>query len=97
MLAQPCRVPVPTRPDGPFGVVEPAVGKSKADRRYFACAGLRKFGSHAAFYSTGYWLDAKTNLVSAGRVHGVGGARHGDFKAAAEPRCDVGETYDIVN
>lgn len=97
MLSRPYRFPVQVKPNSPFVVADPVVGKSKAVRRYFACAGLRKFGSHAAFYSTGYWLDAKTNLVSAGRVHGVGGARDGDFKAAAEPRCDVGETYDIVN
>ncbi|MCZ7594714.1 MAG: hypothetical protein M5U16_07185 [Hyphomicrobium sp.] len=78
--------------------IDPPVGRSKADGRYFACALLRKFGNPPAFYSTAYWLDAKTKLVTAGSVTEVDAAREGESKAAAEPRCDVGGiAFDIVD
>ena len=72
------------------------VGKSKADGRYFACAEFRKFGSEAANYSTTYWLDPKTKLVTAGSV--TQWTQHRRRKAAAEPRCDIGGiAFDIVD
>lgn len=78
--------------------IDPPVGRSKAGGRYFACALLRKFGNPAAFYSTAYWLDAKTKLVTAGSVKEVDAASGGESKAAAEPRCDVeGIAFDVVD
>jgi hypothetical protein len=78
--------------------IEQPVGRSKADGRYFTCVLLRKFGNQPVFYSTAYWLDAKTKLVTAGSVKELDVARIGDGKAAAEPRCDVGEVaFDIVD
>jgi len=75
-------------------VLQP-VGTSKADARYFACVDFRKLGSEPAFYSTVYWLDPKTKLVTAGRVTQ---ARIGGSKAATEPRCDIGGIrFDIVD
>lgn len=75
-------------------VLQP-VGTSKADARYFACAEFRKLGSEPAFYSTVYWMDPKTKLVTAGRV---ANARTGESKAAAEPHCDIGGiAFDIVD
>ena len=75
-------------------VLQP-VGTSKTDARYFACADFRKLGSEPAFYSTVYWLDPKTKLVTAGRVTP---ARNGGSSAATEPHCDVGgATFDIVD
>jgi len=78
--------------------LEQPVGRSKADGRYFACALLRKFGSEPAFYTTAYWLDDKTKLVTAGKVAQTEVANTGDRKAASEPRCDVeGAAFDIVD
>ncbi len=75
-------------------VLQP-VGTSKADARYFACVDFRKLGSEPAFYSTVYWLDPKTKLVTAGRVTNV---RTGGSKAATEPHCDIGGiAFDIVD
>lgn len=75
-------------------VLQP-VGTSKADARYFACVDFRKLGSEPAFYSTVYWLDPKTKLVTAGRVTN---ARTGASKAATEPHCDIGGiAFDIVD
>jgi hypothetical protein len=75
-------------------VLQP-VGTSKTDARYFACADFRKLGSEPAFYSTVYWLDPKTKLVTAGRVTP---ARTGGSKAATEPHCDIGGiAFDIVD
>ena len=75
-------------------VLQP-VGTSKTDARYFACADFRKLGSEPAFYSTAYWLDPKTKLVTAGRVTQ---ARADGSKAATEPRCDIGGiAFDIVD
>jgi hypothetical protein len=75
-------------------VLQP-VGMSKVDGRYFACVDFRKLGSEPAFYSTVYWLDPKTKLVTAGRVTD---ARTGTSKAATEPRCDIGAiAFDIVD
>lgn len=75
-------------------VLQP-VGTSKADARYFACVDFRKLGSEPAFYSTVYWLDPKTKLVTAGRVTN---ARTGGSKAATEPHCDIGGiAFDIVD
>jgi hypothetical protein len=75
-------------------VLQP-VGTSKADARYFACVDFRKLGSEPAFYSTVYWLDPKTKLVTAGRVTQ---ARIGGSKAATEPHCDIGGiAFDIVD
>jgi len=78
--------------------IEQPVGRSKADDRYFACGVLRKFGTEAAFYSTAYWLDAKTKLVTAGSAKRLEEPLTGGNKAASEPRCDVGGiTFDIVD
>jgi len=78
-------------------VVEP-VGKSKGDGRYFACVLFRKFGTNPAFYSTAYWLDGKTKLVTAGSVKRSEEPLIGGDKAAEEPRCDFGEaTFEIVD
>ena len=78
--------------------IEQPVGRSKTDDRYFACGVLRKFGTEAAFYSTAYWLDAKTKLVTAGSVRRLEETQTGGSKAAAEPRCDVGGVpFDIVD
>ena len=75
-------------------VLQP-VGTSKTDARYFACVDFRKLGSEPAFYSTVYWLDPKTKLVTAGRV---AQARTGGSKAATEPHCDIGGiAFDIVD
>jgi len=81
---------------GPCGLL--VVGRSKADCRYFACTPFRKFGSEGGFYSTPYWLDAKRKLVTAGSVAPIDRLHGGEDKAAAEPRCDVGNVaYDIVD
>jgi hypothetical protein len=78
--------------------IEQPVGRSKTDDRYFACGVLRKFGTEAAFYSTAYWLDAKTKLVTAGSAKRLEEPLTGGNKAASEPRCDVGgANYDIVD
>lgn len=78
--------------------VEQPVGRSKTDGRYFACALLRKFGTEPAFYSTAYWLDGKTNLVTAGSVTEIDADQSGGAKAATEPRCDVGGVaFDVVD
>jgi hypothetical protein len=78
--------------------IEQPVGRSKTDNRYFACGVLRKFGRGAAFYSTAYWLDAKTKLVTAGSAKRLEEPLTGGSKAASEPRCDVGGiTFDIVD
>jgi hypothetical protein len=78
--------------------VEQPVGRSKSDDRYFACVLLRKFGTEPAFYSTAYWLDANTKLVTAGSVKRVEEPLTGGSKAAAEPHCDVeGATFDVVD
>jgi hypothetical protein len=56
------------------------------------------FGSDPVFYSTAYWLDGKTKLVTAGSVKRVSDPLTGGNKAAAEPHCDVGSTtFDIVD
>lgn len=74
------------------------VGRSKADGRYFACAEFRKLGTEPAFYSTAYWLDPKTKLVTAGSVTASTNAPAGGSKAATEPHCDIGGiTFDIVD
>lgn len=81
-----------------FVDVEQPVGRSKTDGRYFACALLRKFGSEAGFYSTTYWLDGKTNLVTAGTATAVDADHTGGTKAATEPRCDVGGiAFDVID
>ncbi len=81
-----------------FVDIEQPVGRSKTDGRYFACVLLRKFGSQPVFYSTTYWLDAKTKLVTAERAEKIDVARLGAHKAAAEPHCDVGGiAFDIVD
>lgn len=78
--------------------VEQPVGRSKADGRYFACVLLRKFGTEPAFYSTAYWLDGKTKLVTAGSAAPIDADRNRGEKAATEPRCDVGgAAFDIVD
>jgi hypothetical protein len=74
------------------------VGRSKADGRYFACAEFRKLGTEPAFYSTAYWLDPKSKLVTAGSVTASTNASAGGSKAATEPHCDIGGiTFDIVD
>jgi hypothetical protein len=81
-----------------FVDVEQPVGKAKADGRYFACGLLRKFGTEPTFYSTVYWLDAKTKLVTAGSAKRLEEPLTGGSKAAAEPRCDVGGIpFDVVD
>ena len=77
--------------------IEQPVGRSKTDGRYFACAELRKFGTDAGFYSTAYWFDAKTKLVTASSVKQLD-ASEAKSKAATEPRCDVGGiAFDIID
>jgi hypothetical protein len=81
-----------------FVDVEQPVGKAKADDRYFACGLLRKFGTEPTFYSTVYWLDAKTKLVTAGSAKRLEEPLTGGSKAAAEPRCDVGGIpFDVID
>ena len=70
--------------------IEQPVGKAKTDGRYFACGVLRKFGTAPTFYSTAYWLDAKTKRVTAGSAKRLEEPLTGGSKAASEPRCDVG-------
>lgn len=78
--------------------IEQPVGRSKADGRYFACALLRKFGTEPVFYSTTYWLDGKTNLVTAGGIRKIDADLNRGGKAATEPRCDVGGMdFDVVD
>jgi len=78
--------------------IEQPVGRSKTDGRYFACALLRKFGTEPVFYSTTYWLDGKTNLVTAAGIKQIDADRNGGGKAATEPRCDVGGVaFDVVD
>lgn len=74
------------------------VGRSKVDGRYFACAEFRKLGTAPAFYSTAYWLDPKTKLVTAGSATPSTNAPAGGSKAATEPHCDIGGiAFDIVD
>ena len=74
------------------------VGRSKADGRYFACAEFCKLGTEPAFYSTAYWLDQKTKLVTAGSVTASINVRTDGSKAATEPHCDIGRiAFDIVD
>jgi len=74
------------------------VGRSKPDGRYFACAEFRKLGTEPAFYSTAYWLDPKTKLVTAGSVTPSTNVPAGGSKAATEPHCDIGQiAFDIVD
>jgi hypothetical protein len=81
-----------------FVDVEQPVGKAKADGRYFACGVLRKFGTEPTFYSTAYWLDAKTKLVTAESAKRLEEPLTGGSKAAAEPRCDIGGIpFDVID
>ena len=81
-----------------FVDVEQPVGRSAADGRYFACVRLRKFGSEPGFYSTTYWVDGKTNQVTAGTAKPLRAGQAGSEKAAREPQCDVGGiAFDVVD
>ncbi|MFN3625903.1 MAG: hypothetical protein ACK4TP_17840 [Hyphomicrobium sp.] len=97
------RIPIAVEIGGSTGVlqfvdIEQPVGRSKTDDRYFACALLRKFGTEPVFYSTAYWLDGKTNLVTAGGIRQIDVDRNGGGKAATEPRCDFGGVaFDVVD
>lgn len=85
---------------GPVALVdvEQPVGRSKADGRYFACALLRMFGTDPVFYSTTYWVDGKTSLVTEGSVQRIKAPASIREKAATEPHCDVeGVAFDIVD
>jgi hypothetical protein len=56
------------------------------------------FGTDPVFYSTTYWVDGKTSLVTEGSVQRIKAPASIREKAATEPHCDVeGVAFDIVD